>query len=153
MLALNVHVDNWCEGCNFHTYPYESHQIPLSGEKSRVFTCDEDIWNVIELLIAETKEINENMGKSFDIAGSISHQLPFFSCMNIILSRQAQKDISQYLYCKEFSVVPFLGGYGQQPQRWINKVNIIKTAMAKREEREYKKAEQKAKANVGGQNG
>ena len=105
------------------------------------------------MLIAETKETNETMGKSFDIASSVSQQLPFFSCMNIMLDRQAQKDVSQYLYCKEFGVVPFPGDYGQQPQRWINKVNIIKTAMAKREEREYKKAQAQAKANVGGQNG
>ena len=103
---------------------------------------------MIELLITETKENNDE-GKSFDIASSVSQQLPFFSCMNIMLNRQAQKDISQYLYCKEFGVVPFPGGYGMQPQRWINKVNIIKNAMGKREEREYKKAQRKAEVKNG----
>ena len=141
-------MDNWCEGCDFHNYPYEA-QVPISGEANRVFTCDEDIWNVIELLIAETKETNETMGKSFDIASSVSQQLPFFSCMNIMLDRQAQKDVSQYLYCKEFGVVPFLGDYGQQPQRWISKVNIIKTAMSKREERMQKKAQREAEIKAG----
>ena len=93
------------------------------------------------------------MGKSFDIASSVSQQLPFFSCINIVLDKQSQKDISQYLYCKEFSVVPFLGDYGMQPQRWINKVNIIKVAMNKREEREYKKAQREANIKAGRQNG
>ena len=100
------------------------------------------------MLIAETKEYNDE-GKSFDIASSVSQQLPFFSCVNIMLNRQSQKDISQYLYCKEFGVVPFPGDYGMQPQRWINKVNIIKTAMSRREEREYKKAQRKAEMNKG----
>ena len=74
------------------------------------------------------------MGKSFDIAASVSRQLPFFSCMNIILDRQSQRDVSQYLYCKEFNISPFEGDYGDQPQRWIDKVNIMKVAMSKRDE-------------------
>ena len=105
------------------------------------------------MLIAETKEINETMGKSFDIASSVSQQLPFFSCMNIMLDRQAQKDISQYLYCKEFGVVPFPGDYGMQPQRWINKVSIIKVAMNKREERMQKRARRDVEIKAGANNG
>lgn len=46
--------------------------------------------------------------------------------MNIVIKPKYQRDISQYLYCKEFGVTPFPGAYGEQPQRWINKVNIIK---------------------------
>ena len=103
------------------------------------------------MLITETKEHN-NEGKSFDIASSVSQQLPHFSCMNIMLNRQAQKDISQYLYCKEFGVVPFPGEYGSQPQRWINKVNIIKVAMNKREERMQKKAQREAEIKAGANN-
>ena len=91
------------------------------------------------------------MGKSFDIPSSVSQQLPFFSCMNIILNKEFQRDISQYLYCKEFSVPPFPGSYDNQPCRWINKVNIIKAAMGKREEKEYNKAQHKMK--VGDKNG
>ena len=93
------------------------------------------------------------MGKSFDIAASVSQQLPFFSCTNIMLDKQAQKDISQYLYCKEFNTPPFEGYYGKQPYKWISKANIIKVAMSKREEREHRKAQTQAKASVGGQNG
>ena len=100
------------------------------------------------MLITETKECNDE-GRSFDIASSISQQLPFFSCMNIMLDRQSQRDISQYLYCKEFNVTPFPGDYGMQPQRWINKVNIIKTAMNKREERMQRKAQREAEMKQG----
>ena len=101
------------------------------------------------MLIAETKETNEKMGKSFDIASSVSQQLPFFSCVNFMLDRQSQKDISQYLYCKEFNIQPFPGEYGNQPQRWINKINIIKVAMNKREERMQKKAQREADIKQG----
>ena len=104
------------------------------------------------MLITETKEHN-NEGKSFDIASSVSQQLPHFSCMNIVLNRQAQKDISQYLYCKEFGIVPFPGEYGMQPQRWIDKVSIIKNAMGKREERMQKRAQREAKMKAGNQTG
>tara|TARA_Y100000310_G_scaffold254853_1_gene262039 strand:- start:3257 stop:3526 length:270 start_codon:yes stop_codon:yes gene_type:complete len=85
------------------------------------------------------------MGKSFDIASSVSQQLPFFSCMNIILNRESQRDISQYLYCKEFNVPPFSGDYGIQPYKWINKMNIIKVAMEKREKLMVKKIQREAK--------
>ena len=147
-------MDNWCEGCRFHTYPYET-KIPISQRGKfpiKVFRSDEDIWDVIKLLITETKEINDG-GKSFDIPSSISQQLPHFCCINIMLDRQAQKDISQYLYCKEFGVIPFPGDYGMQPQRWINKVNIIKVAMTKREERMHKKAQREVEINKGINNG
>ena len=75
------------------------------------------------------------MDKDFDITTSLSSQLPHFCCSNIILDRQAQKNISQYLYCKEFGIAPFPGDYGMQPNKWIKKVNVIKNALAKREER------------------
>ena len=104
------------------------------------------------MLITETKEYNDE-GKSFDIASSVSQQLPFFSCMNIMLDRQAQKDISKYLYCKEFNISPYDGDYGMQPYRWISKVNIIKSAMGKREEREYKRAQREAEMKKGNING
>ena len=96
------------------------------------------------MLIAETKETNEKMGKSFDIAASVSQQLPFFSCMNIVLNRESQRDISQYLYCKEFNISPFSGDYGMQPYKWINKIGIMKVAMNKREERMQRKSQMEA---------
>ncbi len=104
------------------------------------------------MLITETKEINDG-GKSFDIASSVSQQLPHFCCMNIVIKPKYQRDISQYLYCKEFGVTPFPGAYGEQPQRWINKVNIIKNAMGRREERMHKQAQREAEMKVGTKNG
>ena len=109
------------------------------------------MWDVINLIIDETKEINLNEGKSFDISSSVSQQLPHFCCINIMLDNQAQKDISQYLYCKEFSIPPYPGSYGMQPLKWIEKANVIKYAIAKRDEREYRKA--KMKINKGSNNG
>ena len=141
-------MDNWCEGCEFHTYPYEA-QVPISGEANRVFTCDEDIWDVVKLLIAETKETNKKMGKSFDIVNSVSQQLPFFSCMNIMLDKQAQNDISKYLYCKKFNVPPFKGSYEEQSFKWTAKINIIEVAMAKRDERIRNKAQKQAEMKQG----
>ena len=91
-------------------------------------------------------------GKSFDIASSVSQQLSFFSCPNIILNNECQSDISQYLYCKEFGVTPFPGSYREQPARWIHKVNIIKNAMSKREERMNKKAQREVEIKKGKKN-
>ena len=82
--------------------------------------------------------------KSFDIASSVSQQLSFFSCRNIVMNHESQKDISQYLYCKEFNISPFPGSYVEQPARWIAKVNIIKNAMNKREERLRNQAQREA---------
>ena len=144
-------MDNWCEGCDKHSYPYEA-QVPISGQSKKVFTCDEDIWDVINLLIAETREMNNTMGKSFDIGSSVSQQLPFFSCPNIIINKKHQKDISKYIYCKEFNVPPYPGSYESQPYRWILKSNIIKTAISKVEDRQYRKAKRDAEIKKGAPN-
>ena len=105
------------------------------------------------MLIAETKEINNSGDKSFDIPSSISQQLPHFCCTNIMINQQSQKDIAQYSYCKEFHIPPFPGDYGMQPKRWISKVNIIKIAMNKREERMHKKAQKNIDIKKGMNNG
>ena len=42
------------------------------------FTSDKDIWEVVDLIIQETKEFNEKQGKEFDIESSVQAQLPFF---------------------------------------------------------------------------
>ena len=98
----------------------------------RTFTCDEDVWNVIDLLIEEAKEMNAK-GNEFDIAKSINSQLPFFSCRNKILKNEYQKDIQRYIYCKEFGVPAYNGAYGDQPSKWIEKSFVIKNALAKKE--------------------
>ena len=49
------------------------------------FTCDEDVWQVIDLIIEETIECNLAEKREFDIAKSVATQLPFFaSCPALI---------------------------------------------------------------------
>ena len=100
--------------------------------ETRVFTCEDDVWDVIDLLIEEVYENNEK-GKEFDLAKSINAQLPFFTCKNIILDKGIQKDIQRYLYCNECNVPPYKGDYGEQPALWVDKYFLIKKALAKRE--------------------
>ena len=128
-------MDNWCEGCDFHEFPYKS-EIPIiiDGKRERrIFRCEEDVQDVIKLLIEETREINSK-GKSFDVGMSVSKQLPFFSCMNILYDKDAQKYVEKYIYCKDFNVAPYDGDFGSQPKRWVDRAFIIKKALAKREE-------------------
>ena len=127
-------MDSWCKGCSFHEFPYEA-EIPVKiGGKyeRRTFTCEEDVHDIIKLLIKETEDFN-NEGKSFDVALSVSKQLPFFSCMNILYNQDAQKDIERYLYCKEFGIPPYPGSYNTQPKIWIDRMFLIKKALAKKE--------------------
>jgi len=128
-------LDDWCRGCSFHEFPYKT-QIPvlINGKReSRTFTCKEDIHDIIKLLIKETEDFNSK-GKSFDVALSVSKQLPFFSCMNILYNQEAQKDIEKYIYCKEFGISPYPGSFGQQPKRWVDIAFMIKKGLAKREQ-------------------
>ena len=141
MLSLNVYIDNWCEGCKFHKYPYKA-KIPTKSREIRVFKSDEDVLNVVKLIVAETKEMNETMGKEFDIISSTFSQLSLFCCRNFAINKKSQRDIAQYSYCKNFNTSAFPGSYGQQPNRWISKVNIIESVISKRQEQEYKKAKQ-----------
>ena len=123
-----------CGGCNFHTFPYNAQApILINGERiNKTFTCKEDVWEIIDLLIEEVHEHNKK-GKEFDVAQSINAQLPFFTCKNYLLDSDIQKDISRYMYCKEFNVPPFKGTYGEQPSIWAQKTFIIKNALAKKE--------------------
>ena len=120
----------------YHTYPYKA-QIPVLIEgkyETRTFTSKNDVWGVIDLIIAETKEENEK-GNSFNIASSVMAQLPFFTCINIMLSKNAQKDISRFMYVKQFNVPAYKGSYGDQPKKWIEKSfllnNLIERQKAK----------------------
>ena len=128
-------MDNWCEGCDFHDFPYKA-QIPvlIDGKRERrIFRCEEDVQDVIKLLIEETKDFNSK-GKSFDVGLSVSKQLSFFSCMNILYDKDAQKYVEKYVYCKDFNIAPYDGDFGNQPKKWVDRAFIIKKALAKREE-------------------
>ena len=58
-----------CEGCHYCDYPYRAKTpIQIDGEyRTLTFNKDEDVWDVAKKIIEETKEVNKNMGKSFDI--------------------------------------------------------------------------------------
>tara|TARA_Y100000034_G_scaffold33234_1_gene40760 strand:+ start:3763 stop:4164 length:402 start_codon:yes stop_codon:yes gene_type:complete len=130
-----------CEGCRFHEYPYEA-QIPVKINETyevRMFGSDDDVWDVIDLIIEETQEYNKE-GRSFNIAGSVSSQLPFFACKNVMLDKKAQKDISRFMYSKEFGVPPYKGSYGEQPKKWIEKSFLLKSLISSAEQKAQKKA-------------
>ena len=123
-----------CGGCYYHEYPYKA-QIPLlidGVRETRTFTCNEDVWEVIDLLIDETTEVNLE-GGDFDVTQSVDVQIPFFACRNSVLSKDIQQDIRRYVYCTEFGVSPYSGSFGNQPSKWVEKSFIIKSAFAKKE--------------------
>jgi len=120
----------------YHTYPYKA-QIPVLIEgkyETRTFTSKDDVWEVIDLIIAETKEEN-GKGSSFNIASSVMAQLPFFACSNVMMNQEAQKDISRFVYVKNFNVPAYNGSYGEQPKKWVEKSfllnNLIERQKAK----------------------
>ena len=110
----------------YHKYPYKA-QIPILIEgkyETRTFTSDEDVWSVIQLLIDETKESIEE-GSTLHIADSVMAQLPFFACSNILMNVDAQKDISRFMYSRQYRISPYEGSYGEQPKKWVEKSFLL----------------------------
>tara|TARA_R100000458_G_scaffold52030_1_gene53277 strand:- start:1267 stop:1620 length:354 start_codon:yes stop_codon:yes gene_type:complete len=111
--------------------------VIIDGEReTRTFESKEDVWDVVNLIVEETKDFNEQEGKDFEIADSVLSQIPFFACPNIFFSRQIKQDIEKYLYCEKFGVPPYSGSYGDQPYQWVNRSFLIKSAIAKREKKD-----------------
>ena len=120
----------------YHEYPYKA-QIPVLIEgkyTTRTFTSNDEVWDVIRLIIDETKEENKK-GGSFNIAKSVMTQLPFFACTNMLADNQSQKDIARFMYARQFKISPYKGSYGEQPKKWVEKsfllTNLIETQKAK----------------------
>ena len=135
-----------CGGCQYHTFPYEA-EIPvlIDGKREkRTFNCKDDVWDVVDLIIEETKQFNEEQGKEFDISTSVISQLPFFGCPNIFFDKDIYRDIQRYIYCEKFGIKPYEGSYGEQPFRWVNRAFAIKTAIAKKEKREIENGKNKS---------
>jgi len=110
----------------YHEYPYKA-QIPIliDGKyEVRTFTSNEDVWDVIRLLIDETKE-NIKEGSNLHIAESVMAQLPFFSCSNIMIETNSQKDISRFMYSRQYKISPYKGSYGEQPKKWVEKSFLL----------------------------
>ena len=125
----------YCGGCQYEKFPYTAiPPILIDGKyKEKTFNDIHDVWNIIDLLIEEVKSFNEETGKSFDIAKSIRKQLPSFACINHLYDKKIQRLVQRYFYCKEFSVPPYEGSYGEQPASWVDICNIIKNVLAKKE--------------------
>ena len=64
----------------------------------KTFKNEDDVWNVIDRLIKETEVLNEEKGKSFDLARSINAQLPFFTCKNHLFDKNIQKDPNKEIH-------------------------------------------------------
>ena len=123
-----------CGGCPYHKFPYDAQPpILIDGKRDILtFTCKEDVWNIVDLLIKEINESNKK-GKEFDVAQSINAQVPFFACRNILFDKNIQRDIQRYIYCKELGISPFKGHYGDHPALWIDRFFLIKSSFAKKE--------------------
>ena len=117
----------------YHEYPYKA-QIPIliDGKyETRTFTSDDEVWDVIRLLIDETQEhINE--GSNLHIAESVMAQLPFFTCGNMMIDKNAQKDITRFMYARQFKISPYRGSYGEQPKKWVEKSFILNNLIERR---------------------
>ena len=106
--------------------------VMVDGQyETRIFSCEQDVWDVVDLIIWETKEMNEQSGKSFSPSSSVKSQLPFFACNNIIFDKEFQQDIERYIYCENFKTPAYPGSYDQQPALWIQKSFLIKKALNK----------------------
>ena len=131
-----------CGGCPYCEFPYEA-QLPVKtedGYETREFESQDDVWAVINLITQETKEFNEEKGKEFDVAKSITAQLPFFACINHVIEKKYIKLLNKYLYCTETNTPAYSGSYGDQPARWVQYFFIIKNAMAKKQSQIKEKA-------------
>jgi len=123
----------------YHEYPYEA-QIPIliDGKyEVRTFTSNEDVWDVIRLLIDETKE-NIKEGSNLHIAESVMAQLPFFACSNMIMDINAQKDIARFMYSKQYKISPYKGSYGEQPKKWVGKSFLLNSLIERQKAKAIK---------------
>ncbi len=108
------------------------------------FTCKEDVWEAVDLLIEEIRNANRK-GNEFDLVESINAQLPFFACRNIFLDRNIQKDIQRYVYCKDLGISPYEGSYNKHPALWVDKYFVIKKAFSKLEKSQIDKIKRENK--------
>ena len=140
-VAFNV-LNEGCGGCQYESYPYKA-RLPVlidGNYETWEFKSDEDVLEVIDLIIEETKQFNIEYNKDFDISDSVYTQLPFFGCRNILFSKDIQIDIQRYIYCEKFNVPPFKGNYGEQPYLLVAKSFLIRKYMAKLEAKQINKA-------------
>ena len=125
----------------YHEYPYEA-QIPILIEgkyETRTFTSDKQVWDVIHLIIDETKELIKQ-GSNLNVAQAVMAQLPFFACRNIMLDMDAQKEIERFMYARQFKISPYKGSYGEQPKKWVQKSFILNNLVERQKAKAMKDA-------------
>ena len=125
-VKLNPHIINENQLIQLYNqylnkYLQEQHQQQIHFKQSK-FTQ----------LINEAEEWNKK-GKNFDVALSVTKQLPFFCCPNQVLSKESQKAIQRYVYCNETGTQAYSGSYGEQPHKWLQQYFILKQAFAQKE--------------------
>tara|TARA_R110002020_G_scaffold183425_4_gene379777 strand:+ start:155 stop:613 length:459 start_codon:yes stop_codon:yes gene_type:complete len=130
-LQINALVEKSCEGCNFHIFPYKAPSL-VRNENGKYniinFQSKKDVDKHISELIEECKKF-ELQGRKIDLLRDVYCQLPFFTCLNIFLNKEYQKDINKYIYCEDTGTKPYKGSYGQVPKIWIQKHFLIKKAI------------------------
>ena len=132
-------IDDWCEGCRYSTFPYQA-KLPLKKNNSvHTFTSMDDVWYVINLLKEELEEHNATSEKKFELHQTIKSHLPFFTCPNHFISKEYQRDIQRYTYCKKMKVAPYSGAYGNHPKKWIDKCNVIEKMLNYMQSEQFKK--------------
>jgi hypothetical protein len=72
---------------------------------------------------------------------AVMTQLPFFACKNIILDRNAQKDIERFMYSRQFKISPYKGSYGDQPKKWVDKSFMLTNLVERQKAEAIKDAE------------
>ena len=140
-------MSNGCGGCLYCDFPYEA-QLPVKTDKgyeTRLFESIDDIWDVIDLIIRETRELNKIEGNEFDLNSNIIAQIPFFACSNNLIDSNHSRMINQYVYCTDLGTPAYPGSFGEQPARWIQFFFIIKNALAKKQKKMYDEEKRKVK--------
>ena len=72
---------------------------------------------------------------------AVMTQLPFFACKNILLDRNAQKDIERFMYSRQFKISPYNGSYGDHPKKWVVKSFMLTNLVERQKAKAIKDAE------------
>ena len=96
----------------------------------------DDVWAVADLIIEETTQVNQEQGKSFDVAESLVAQIPFFACSSKFMDISLPPAIERYTYCEKFNIPPYEGSYDNQPAKWVRRAFAIRKALAKKEKKD-----------------
>jgi|TARA_R100000479_G_scaffold100941_1_gene50257 hypothetical protein len=65
-------------------------------------------------------------------------QLPFFACRNIMLDTKSQKDISRFMYSRQYRISPYKGSYGEQPKKWVEKSFLLNNLLQRQKAKAIK---------------